>query len=91
MLAVACLSRLASAQGALDDYDRALAINPKDAEALRGRGFTHLRRNETDAAIGDHGAAIALHRNDALAYHLRAEGHQAMASKLNPKGWPASR
>ncbi|HEY2807874.1 MAG TPA: hypothetical protein VGI91_03695 [Steroidobacteraceae bacterium] len=60
----------------------------------------HLHRNEAAAAIRDLSAAIVLNPDDALAYHLRAEAHQALndakaaaadassASRLNPAGWP---
>ena len=43
----------ADSAGAIDDYSHAIALNPQDAEALRGRGYARLSRHEADPAIED--------------------------------------
>jgi tetratricopeptide (TPR) repeat protein len=90
----------------LDELERAAALKNRAfyyQQALRGRGFVHLRRHEAGLAIIDLTAAIALNPNDALAYHFRASAHEtkkdlrhaeldeAAALRLNPKGWGHSR
>ena len=51
------LGRLALAQ---DDVDRALALDPGDAEALLERGILRQRRNDADGARADWERTIAL-------------------------------
>jgi Flp pilus assembly protein TadD len=73
-------------------------MNSKDSEALRGRGRAHLELHQTDAAILDLSAAIALNVSDARAYRYRALAYEAKkdvrhadldfaaAARLDPKG-----
>ena len=45
---------------ALVDYDRAIALNPKDADAYYNRAGVHLYKSNYDRAIADYGEAIGL-------------------------------
>lgn len=58
--------------GAIEDYSHVINLNPKDAEALRGRGLAHLHLHEYKAAIADLIAAIALNPTDLRAYRYRS-------------------
>jgi tetratricopeptide (TPR) repeat protein len=46
---------------AINDYDRAIALNPKDALAYYNRGNTKLSIGQKDAAIANYDRAIALY------------------------------
>jgi tetratricopeptide (TPR) repeat protein/predicted aspartyl protease len=52
--------------------DSALRRSGKDPLALNGRGFIHLRRNETDKAIADFNAVVALQPRSPWALYGRA-------------------
>ncbi len=69
--------------GALADYDHALGIDPKDAEALRGRGFVHLQRREAAAALSDLEGALALNPNDTLAQRFRASARTLLSKQTH--------
>ena len=47
-------------ESALADCNRALELQPNDAEALDSRGLVNLKRGDYDAALADYGAAVAL-------------------------------
>jgi len=49
---------------AIDDYTRALKINPKHAEALESRGHAYKRLGWTDLAIADFDSALEIKPGD---------------------------
>jgi tetratricopeptide (TPR) repeat protein len=53
---------------AIGDFDRALALRPDDAVALRHRGFARDARGEFDRAIADYDRAIELKPDYAAAW-----------------------
>jgi tetratricopeptide (TPR) repeat protein len=56
-------------QGALADYDRAIALNPNYASAYVGRGILKFEKlNDYQGALADYNRAIALNPNYASAY-----------------------
>ena len=63
--------------GAVEDYNHAIALDPADAEALRGRGYARLNQHEYDRAIEDLTSAIALNPRDALAFRFRSSAYAA--------------
>ena len=79
------------------DYDKAIALNPKFAEAFAGRGALHNMTGNYASAIADLGKAISLspkvsttYNNRGLAFTARGEPGPAMkdfdkAISLNPK------
>jgi Tfp pilus assembly protein PilF len=58
-------------RGALIEYDRAIAIAPRYADAYVGRGFAKYKLGEKSSAIGDFGTAIALNPKSARAHQNR--------------------
>jgi tetratricopeptide (TPR) repeat protein len=60
--------------GAIADYDSALALVPGLAEAFYERGYTKTARRDYDGAIADHTASI-----DARVYNLHLKGDQTRA------------
>ncbi len=56
---------------ALGAYDRAINLNPRDAEAYMGRGYVHQRLGNYHGAIADFSRAIELMPNNATPFFLR--------------------
>jgi len=56
---------------AIEDYDRAIELNPNFAEAYNNRGVAYAELNEHERAIEDYEKAIALNPNFAEAYNNR--------------------
>ena len=57
--------------GALEDYNIAIELNPKDAEAFNNRGVVKKRLDFNVGALSDYSQAIALNPNDSIAYANR--------------------
>jgi tetratricopeptide (TPR) repeat protein/S1-C subfamily serine protease len=62
---------LGQKQAAIEDYDRAIAINPQDAKAYYNRGVTKSDLGQKQAAIEDYDRAIAINPQYAAAYYNR--------------------
>ena len=58
-------------QAAIDDYDRAIAINPNYANAYGNRGNAKSDLGQKQAAIIDYNRAIAINPNFTMAYNNR--------------------
>ena len=56
---------------AIADYTKAIAIDPKLAQAYNNRGVVYKKKGEVDRAIADYTKAIALNPNLAGAYYNR--------------------
>jgi tetratricopeptide (TPR) repeat protein len=90
-------------QGALSDYNKAISINPKLADAYHRRGvLKQTKLKDTQGALADYNKAISLNPKYALAYSNRAilknenlnDSQGALADynkaiSLNPKLAPA--
>jgi tetratricopeptide (TPR) repeat protein len=71
-------------QGALEDYNQAIALNPDGGE-YRNRGqLKHYRFNDSKGALADYNRAIVLAPNDAPSYYLR--GKLKLESLKDSKG-----
>jgi tetratricopeptide (TPR) repeat protein len=83
--------------GAITDYDQALALDPNLADAYNNRGIVQFEKGDVEAALADYSKAIALSPAHSLAYFNRGialrwrgdlEGSQAdldRAVTLNPR------
>ena len=60
------------AELALADYNRALDLNPKYADAYNNRGLLYSDQGKMDLALTDYNQAIAINPKDAGAYNNRA-------------------
>ncbi|MCX7704306.1 MAG: protein kinase, partial [Planctomycetota bacterium] len=54
--------------GAIEDYNKALELDPENADAYGNRGFARSATGDYDGAIKDFNKAIELSPTDALAY-----------------------
>jgi len=63
--------RQAEGQIAIEDYDEAIRLNPKDADAYFSRGNAYYSLNKKERAIEDYDKAIRLNSQFADAYHNR--------------------
>lgn len=75
--------RLNDIDGALADYDRAIALNAKSAEIYTDRGITRRLKGDNDGAVDDYDRAIALNPKYAPAYANRSV---VRAAKGDQKG-----
>ena len=53
---------------ALTDYNKAMQINPKDADAYNNRGTLYYEQKKWDKALVDYNKAIQINPSFALAY-----------------------
>lgn len=58
--------KLGEFEKALDDYERALEINPEDVMALNNRGAVLIQQKKFDQAIRDFTVALRIHKVDFL-------------------------
>ncbi|MBD2279605.1 serine protease [Aphanizomenon flos-aquae] len=62
---------LGDKQGAIDDYNLAIKINPNDADAYYNRGNVRDDLGDKQGAIDDYNQAIKINPNNANAYYNR--------------------
>jgi len=62
---------------AIQDYNKAIEINPKLAVAYSNRGSAHSSKGEYDLAIQDFDEAIEINPKDAEAYYNRGSAHSS--------------
>jgi tetratricopeptide (TPR) repeat protein len=60
---------------AIADFDKAIRLDPKDAEAYAYRGVVRLGRKQFDRAVADLSEAIRLKPKDPGYWYKRAEAH----------------
>jgi tetratricopeptide (TPR) repeat protein len=60
---------------AIQDYDQAIRLNPKDAAAFLSRGIAYSEKKEYDRAIEDYDLAIRLNPSHARAFYNRARAY----------------
>jgi tetratricopeptide (TPR) repeat protein/S1-C subfamily serine protease len=74
-------SAMGNKQGAIDDYDRAIAIDPQSATAYYNRGNAKLALGNKQGAIGDYDRAIAINTQFADAYYNRGKVKSDLGNK----------
>ena len=65
-------------KGAIQDYNEALKIDPKNATAYNNRGAAKMMLKELDAAMADFNKAISLNEKYADAFDNRGRVKQAL-------------
>jgi tetratricopeptide (TPR) repeat protein len=66
---------------AIEDYDQAVTINPRDADAFNSRGTTHSAMGRYDLAILDYDEAIRLNPSSTVALNNRCFA-RALSSRV---------
>ncbi|MBD2622179.1 tetratricopeptide repeat protein [Microcystis flos-aquae FACHB-1344] len=61
---------------ALDDYNKAIELNPNHAQAYNNRGTLYDEQQKYELALADYNQAIELNRNFAMAYYNRGGLYQ---------------
>ena len=69
-------------KGALADYDKAIRLNPNDAEAYLNRGMAYNKIGQYFAAIIDYDTAIRLKPDYAMAYYKRGVAKAGLGQHL---------
>jgi tetratricopeptide (TPR) repeat protein len=72
---------LGDKQGAIDDYNQAIKINPNLAEAYSNRGAVRDDLGDKQGAIDDYNQAIKINPNYALAYNNRGNARYQLGDK----------
>jgi len=72
---------LGDKQGAIADYNQAIAINPQDADAYNNRGAAKSDLGDKQGAIADYNQAIAINPQDAIAYNNRGAAKSDLGDK----------
>jgi tetratricopeptide (TPR) repeat protein/S1-C subfamily serine protease len=72
---------LGNKQGAIADYNRAIALNPKYAQAYSNRGGAQYELGNKQEAIDDYNRAIALNHKYAQAYQNRGVVQYELGNK----------
>jgi len=66
---------------AIADFDMAIKLRPKEADAYIKRGFAYDRKDDYNHAIADFGMAITLRPKNASAYTMRADAYEKAGDK----------
>jgi tetratricopeptide (TPR) repeat protein/S1-C subfamily serine protease len=74
-------NELGDKQGAIDDFNQAIKINPNLAEAYSNRGTVRDDLGDKQGAIDDYNQAIKINPNYALAYNNRGNARADLGDK----------
>ena len=65
-------------QQTINDYNKAIELNPKDATAYVNRGIAYNALGNYQQAINDYNKAIELNPKDAEAYYNRGNAYKVL-------------
>ncbi len=89
--------RLKRDDRATEQFDRALSLNPENADALNGKGVIATRKHQYTEAIDAYRKAIAIDPNNAgyqanlaITYHLQGKKDEAIAAYKKAVAYDAS-
>ena len=63
-------------EGAINDYNEAIRLNPQDALAYNNRGLAKKEKEDLEGAINDYNEAIRLNPQEAFPYYNRGLAKQ---------------
>ncbi len=72
--------------GALDDYSKAISLQPKTAALWSDRGYVDLGQHDYNSAVKDEAQAIQLDPKLARAYYLRGIAFGDLGDRVNAVG-----
>ena len=65
---------------AVNDYSRAIELNPKEVSVYLNRGLAHYNQKNYDLAASDYNKAIELNPADSMLYFNRGNSHEKMGN-----------
>jgi len=65
---------------AVNDYSKAIELNPKDTSVYLNRGLAHYNKKNYDLATADYDKAIELNPKDSMLYFNRANSYEKMGN-----------
>lgn len=71
---------------ALEDFNNALEINPRNASALNYKAFVNYKLNNFAESIEDYNKAIDIDSNNAMSYYNRGMAHLRSGNKAKACG-----
>ena len=66
---------------AIESYNKAIAVNPKDATAFKNKGIMHYEKGEYNIAIENYDIAISVDSKYATAYNARGVAYYRLNNK----------
>ena len=70
-------------ENAIQEFDKAIQIDPDYADAYRGRGNAYWRLAQFQNAVDDHTMALQIDPDDALAYVFRGQAYLNLGQTAN--------
>ena len=78
-------SKLGQHQRAIQEYDRAIQLDPDYVDAYLNRGFTYKKLDQYQRAIQDYDKAIQIDPNYAYAYYIRGLAYHNLGQTAKAK------
>jgi len=72
---------------AIEDYTKAVELNPGDAIGYTGRGYAHIRKKQYSRAIEDYNKAIEVNPKNIISYYNKACAYSLMNDPQESCRW----